>query len=143
MVKDHPVFGHGWGSFASLIAAYKPAPTGFATLYAHNDYLQVLVESGIIGLALVSWLLFLFTRRALSLLSQPLPPDARTVIVWLTVAIVAALAHSVADFGLRIPGVGFMFAAVLAIFVRVSGEPQLALRPRRRRRTAGDARSAG
>jgi len=71
------------------------------------------------------------------------PPDARTVILWLSVAIVAAAGHSLADFGLRIPGVGFMFAGVLALFVRVSRAPQLALKPRRRRRAAEGEPVAG
>ncbi len=143
MVMEKPLLGHGWGTFDSLIEGYKAAPTGLNTRYAHNDYLQVLVESGWIGLALVGWLLFIFARRFLVILAKPLPPDARTIIVWLGVAIVAALGHSLTDFGLRIPGVGFMFAAVLALFVRASQEPQILVKPRRRRRapTGEDGRA--
>jgi O-antigen ligase len=134
MAMEKPLLGHGWGTFDSLIEGYKPSPTGLNTRYAHNDYLQVLVESGCVGLALVGWLLFVFARRFVSILAKPLPPDARTIIVWLGVAIVAALGHSLTDFGLRIPGVGFMFAAVLALFVRASQDPQILVKPRRRRR---------
>ncbi len=136
MAMEKPIFGHGWGAFDSLIEGYKSSPTGFNTRYAHNDYLQVLVESGVIGLALVGWLVFLFARQFIGILRKPLPPDARIIVVWLGVSIVAALGHSVTDFGLRIPGVGFMFAAVLALFVRAAREPQLLTKPRRRRRAS-------
>ena len=36
----------------------------------------------------------------------------------------AALVHSLADFGLRIPGVGFMFTLLLAIFVLRRKHPE-------------------
>jgi O-antigen ligase len=134
MALDHPVFGHGWGSFNFLIDGYRDTPTGLDTSYAHNDYLQVFAESGIVGLAFVLWLLALLGRRIFRALSSPMSAEARFTIVWLTVGIVAALVHSIADFGLRIPGVGFMFTLLLAIFVRVSAEPSLVTGRRRRSR---------
>jgi O-antigen ligase len=135
MALDHPVLGHGWGSFNFLIDGYRDTPTGLDTSYAHNDYLQVFAETGIVGLAFVLWLLALLSRRIFRALSSPMSAEARLTIVWLTIGIVAALVHSLADFGLRIPGVGFMFTLLLAIFVRVSDEPSLVAGPRRRRRS--------
>lgn len=141
MALDHPVLGHGWGSFNFLIDGYRDTPTGLDTSYAHNDYLQVFAETGIVGLAFVLWLLVLLARRILRALSSPMIPEARFTIVWLTIGIVTALVHSIADFGLRIPGVGFMFTLLLAIFVRVSAEPSLVAGRRRRRRSRGPTRA--
>lgn len=134
MALDQPLFGHGWGSFNFLIDGYRDTPTGLDTSYAHNDYLQVFAETGIVGLAFVLWLLVLLARRILRALASPMTPEARFTIVWLTIGIVTALVHSLADFGLRIPGVGFMFTLLLAIFLRVSDEPSLVARRRRRSR---------
>lgn len=136
MAMDKPLLGHGWGAFDSLVDGYKGLPTGFSTRYAHNDYLQVFAEAGVFGLAIVAWLVYRLTRRYLQTLARPLTPDARTVIIWLGVTVSAALIHSIADFGLRIPGVGFMFAGIVAVLVRVMQEPQLAVRPRRRHRSS-------
>ena len=134
MALDHPVFGHGWGSFDFLVDGYRDTPTGLDTSYAHNDYLQVFAETGIVGLSFVVWLLALLARRIVRGLSSPMIPEARFTILWLAIGIVAALVHSVADFGLRIPGVAFMFTVLLAVFVRVSEEPSLVSDRRRRRR---------
>jgi O-antigen ligase len=38
--EQHPILGQGWGAFNSLANG----------LYAHNDYLRVLIETGLIGL---------------------------------------------------------------------------------------------
>jgi O-antigen ligase len=143
MALDRPVFGHGWGSFDFLIDGYRIAPTGLDTSYAHNDYLQVFAEAGIVGLAVVAWLLTLLGRRMLRAFSSPTIPEARFTLLWLSVGIVAALIHSIADFGLRIPGVAFMFTLLLAMFVRVSSNPDLLIGGRRRRhsrtKVAGEA----
>lgn len=142
MALDHPVVGHGWGSFDILVDGYRDAPTGLDTSYAHNDYLQVFAETGIIGLAFVGWMLVLLARRIVGALSSPTTPEARFTLLWLIIGITAALVHSLADFGLRIPGVGFMFALLLAIFLRVSAEPSLVAGSRRRRRSGRHARGA-
>ncbi len=42
MFKSRPLFGHGWGS-------YLLAMTGTTFQGAHNDYLQYLAETGIVG----------------------------------------------------------------------------------------------
>ena len=135
MALDHPVFGHGWGSFDLLVDGYRTTPTGLDTSYAHNDYLQVFAETGLVGLSFLVWLLALLGRRVVRVFSSQMIPQARFTLLWLAIGIVAALVHSLADFGLRIPGVGFMFTLLLAIFVRVSAEPSLVTGPRRRRRS--------
>jgi O-antigen ligase len=141
MVLDRPVFGHGWGSFDFLIDGYRDVPTGLDTSYAHNDYLQVLAEAGIVGFGLVAWMLWLLGRRLVATLASPLPDDARFTVVWLSVAIAAALIHSGADFGLRIPGVGFMFVALLALVLRVCDDPHLVRGHRAKRRVRSSQRN--
>lgn len=46
---DSPVFGNGWGSYTPAV---KDAGLGYAT-NAHNIYLQVLCETGIVGFVLI------------------------------------------------------------------------------------------
>lgn len=51
---DAPVLGSGLGTFDILYARYRsPVETGTTGDMAHNDYLQVLAESGPLGLALL------------------------------------------------------------------------------------------
>jgi len=59
MITDHPWFGVGAGRFYELSANYLPS-TRLADVYsqenAHNNYLQVLAELGIVGAVLLLWL---------------------------------------------------------------------------------------
>ncbi|CAM3760271.1 O-antigen ligase family protein [Parendozoicomonas haliclonae] len=58
LIKEAPWLGHGFGSFAVL---YPSVRTEFASagLVAHNDYLQLWLEGGILVFGLfVSWMLF-------------------------------------------------------------------------------------
>jgi O-antigen ligase len=65
MIRDHPVFGVGTGGFADGYRPYLQGFTGwqrFESADAHNQFLKVQAEQGIIGLAA----LFFFIFRALT-----------------------------------------------------------------------------
>ena len=68
MTADYPWFGVGVGRFYDMSAAYLPS-TRLAGVYpqenAHNNYLQVLAELGIVGSAMVLWLAVAACRYAL------------------------------------------------------------------------------
>ena len=50
MIKDYPVFGSGLGTYFTVFTQYRTFLTGKGLLvYAHNDYLQLIAEMGIIG----------------------------------------------------------------------------------------------
>lgn len=68
---------------------------------AHNDYLQVLVETGVPGL-----LLILATAAAIVRRAHRNP--------WLLAAVSGVLLHSIVDFPLQLPAVSAMFAVVAA-----------------------------
>lgn len=68
---------------------------------AHNDYLQVLVETGIPGLVLALWAAISALRAARR---DP----------WLMMAVAGVLMHSIVDFDLQIPAIGVLFAVLTA-----------------------------
>jgi O-antigen ligase len=125
MFVEHPIVGTGWGTFQALLPAYRPEPNGFYYTHAHNDYLEVLAEGGIVGFAVVAALIFVFARRLTALLASPLSRTQRTVACCLGLSITSVLIHSLADYGLRVPGVAFTFIAVLALFTRLAETPSL------------------
>jgi len=52
MFKESPVIGKGLGLFMKLLPSY-----GLEALYAHNCYLQMLAEAGLLGLLTFLWFL--------------------------------------------------------------------------------------
>lgn len=56
MFYSNPLFGSGWGSYSKYVATTALGAMynnlGFTSMSAHNVYLQLLAETGIVGLAL-------------------------------------------------------------------------------------------
>jgi O-antigen ligase len=114
-VRDRPVFGVGWGAFWDVGLKVNPirgvSSQWFmdATLInsAHNGYLEVLLQSGLIGLALVMVLIARLLFVYLGLLANPrLPRADRPLVATFLVIAVAILLNNVMEsrfFGSRDP----------------------------------------
>jgi O-antigen ligase len=63
--KDYPIFGVGPGNYSDLMQDYYPDQAKGARkhLHAHNTYLEVLAEMGVLGLLSLFWILALFFRQ--------------------------------------------------------------------------------
>lgn len=64
MIEDRPLFGHGINTFMRVFDSYRRDP-GSPT-YAHNCYIQLAAETGIIGLAAFLWILVDIFWKSLS-----------------------------------------------------------------------------
>ncbi len=105
VVADAPVAGVGLGAFPDGVSPYRPAevPAEKIVDYAHNDFLQLLAETGILGLMIALWALvglLTFTVRRWRARRDPL---VRGLVLGGVGAVVAAMIHSVVDFGLHMP----------------------------------------
>jgi O-antigen ligase len=52
MWQEHPIAGVGIGQFSGQVSSYLPPVLSDLSLGAHNMYMQVLAETGIVGLFL-------------------------------------------------------------------------------------------
>ena len=134
MFADRPLLGHGWGAYGNLLSSYRAEPTGFMYLHAHNEYLEVAADAGVVGLVLLTMFLALFVRRLVIALLTPMSEEAHAVVIGLGIAMTSIFIHSIADFGLRVPGIAFTFATVTALFLRVTATPDIFERNSRSRR---------
>ncbi|MFH0791445.1 MAG: O-antigen ligase family protein [Candidatus Omnitrophota bacterium] len=69
--KAYPFFGSGLGTYEKVMYAKRFMPMngysfGREHLHAHNTYLEMLSEMGIIGLTAFLWIFFLFFRKVFS-----------------------------------------------------------------------------
>jgi hypothetical protein len=121
MVKDNPWFGVGWGAFEKAYPRYMILD-GYPVKLAHNNYLQVWAETGILGLnAFVGlWLVFLYTFW------KKVRPGAagelRGVACGVGAGVIAFLSNSLVDFALYLPTFVYFVYAMLGLLVAVPTE---------------------
>jgi O-antigen ligase len=109
-----PVLGSGLGTFEHVFPAYQPADLGGTWDRAHNDYLQLFCDGGLIGAALAAGFAACWLRPVLRAATAG-PGPRRGAAAGVLAAAVALAAHSTGDFCLQIPGNGFLLAALLGL----------------------------
>jgi O-antigen ligase len=97
IVPQFPVFGVGWNAFATAYPWYQTIWKTEWIGEAHNDYLQALLDGGVLGLALVGALLALVFRAAIGRARRS-PMD-----LGLLGALLGLALHELVDFGGQIP----------------------------------------
>jgi O-antigen ligase len=130
MIKERPLIGWGLDNFVTVYPQYRSFVTTKLVNAAHNDYIQVLAETGVIGLALVVWFLVALFRSALHDDTGGLPDRARIAAL---VACTGILVHSLTDFNLHIPANAALFYTLCAVAISGGREqrPENGRRPQR------------
>lgn len=112
---DHPATGTGLGTLVAIYPRYETLYDGRIVDHVHNDYAELLAETGIAGgLCGAVFLIMLFdaSRRRLS---QEQSRYSRAIHVAGTVACAGLLVHSTVDFNLHIPANAFLFLLQAAV----------------------------
>ena len=120
MLLKKPLLGWGLGAFPIVYPEFRSFYTTFFVNQAHNDYLQLLVETGLAGFAIAIWFLALVFRGAVRKLRDLKKSDGtETASGALTLAAllgcVGILVHSFVDFNLQIPANAALFYVLCAI----------------------------
>jgi O-antigen ligase len=120
MALHKPILGYGLGTFSDVYPAYKSFYTNLFVNHAHNDYLEMLVDTGVVGLALFVWMLVGVFRSGFSKVMDRDDEEGRLLTLAALTGIVGILIHSFIDFNLHIPANAALFfvlcAAVAAPF---------------------------
>lgn len=119
ILKDYPLFGTGLGTFSQVFCMYRSMPLmGFAS-HAENDFLQLTSEVGLIGMAILSALFFVFLRRGISAIQAiPSGRPERYMALGSLVGILALMLHSVVEKNIAVPANSFLFTFLFAMFLR-------------------------
>jgi O-antigen ligase len=113
MFQDYPLTGSGFGSFAEVYMSYAPAGSGTYWNQAHNDYIEVLLEGGLVAAGLTLWLAAGFARRAARRL-LPIAGGSPTRL-GLALGALSLAVHAAVDFNHQIPANGLLFVMVCAM----------------------------
>ncbi len=115
MANDYARLGSGFNTFEGVFPAYKTSTTQMIFQYAHNDYLQLLAEGGIVAFGLVMWLIVVWYRKVTARWFTRHDPFAAYLTLAGMTAVFAMLIHSLTDFNLHIPANAIAMVTVLSI----------------------------
>lgn len=101
IIIAHPFVGIGPGNFNSALSRY-----------AHNSYLQIWAETGILGLFSFIWIIYVVIKSYLKQLSNPL---SKSRIAGLIAAIFVFLIHNFLDFTFFLPEVAYIWWVILGL----------------------------
>jgi O-antigen ligase len=115
MVRERPVAGFGAGSFYTVFPRFKSADKEAYWDYAHNDYVQIAAETGLVGLGLLAGVVLMTIGRIMLLWRAHESRFHRGLAFGSAMAICALLIHSWVDFNLQMPANALVFCVLLAV----------------------------
>ncbi|HXM95653.1 MAG TPA: O-antigen ligase family protein [Candidatus Dormibacteraeota bacterium] len=106
---DHPLVGTGLGTLQVVFPRYETLYDGKIVNHTHNDYLEALAETGIIGGLCCAWFLWVLLGDSLRRLRSMKQSFVATLHFSGLVACIGFLVHSLVDFNLHIPANALLF----------------------------------
>jgi O-antigen ligase len=109
MFRKKPVIGWGLGTFPIVYPQFRSFYSDKFVNHAHNDYLQLLVETGLVGFSLMLWFLTLTLRGAIRRLGDWSWDFNAAVALAALLSCTGLLVHSLLDSNLQIPANAALF----------------------------------
>jgi len=117
MFAQKPILGWGLGSFLEVYPQFRSFYTNLRVEHAHNDYLELLVETGTAGFLVAVWFLIIMFRAAAKELRQHEWRTSHLAGLAGLAGITGILVHSLVDFNLQIPANAAIFYALCMLAV--------------------------
>jgi hypothetical protein len=127
VVTQRPALGHGLGSFPMVYPAAQARyfythpdtrlyPSDSIADHAHNEYLQILIEMGLVGLGVTLSAFFLFLREGFQRLRRQNDSAVRMRRLCAFFGLLAILLHGLVDFPFHIVPIATVFLFCAALF---------------------------
>jgi len=131
MFQQKPIWGWGLGVFPTVYPKYRSFYTNLFVNEAHNDYLQLLVEMGAVGFAIMLWFLLTAYYKAGKKIGNWTEDPNGALALAAMLGITGILVHSFVDFNLQVPANAALFYVLCVI---AAMEPRFRSQNRKRQR---------
>jgi O-antigen ligase len=107
--QDHPVIGTGLGTIQLVFPPYESNYDNKVVNHSHNDYLEALAETGVVGGLCCVWFLGVLFKDSISGLRELESSFGASLNLAGLVGCSGLLMHSLVDFNLHIPANALLF----------------------------------
>jgi O-antigen ligase len=115
IIRDYPAVGTGLGTFVVAFRRYQTSSLDLLVDHAHNDYVEVATDTGILGAALLFIPIMALLIKMVLAYAGARSAYRRSVLLACIGGTTAFLIHTTMDFNLQIPANALLFAVVLGI----------------------------
>jgi O-antigen ligase/Tfp pilus assembly protein PilF len=120
ILKDFPATGAGFGSFLHIYPGYRNTATDFTDYHAHNDYIELLTDGGIVGFLLAGWFMLEVFYKTFGNFLKRKEQFSIYLYAGALTGIISLLIHSFTDFNMHIGANGLFFFFMAGIAVSAS-----------------------
>ncbi len=113
--SEYPIFGTGLGTFPSLYPDIMEDGKLIRIYHAHNDFLEYLCETGILGFIFLFGGVFIMLIKNFILWQKRRHPEVKGLALGGIIASLSILIHSLTDFNLHIPANILLFSIILSL----------------------------
>jgi O-antigen ligase len=115
LFASRPLVGSGFGAYADAVTPHKRAHGEVRTTHAESDLLEAAAEGGLVGLALLVWLLASAWRGLRERLRHGHDALHNGLVAGAASALCALAVHSLFDFNLRLPANALVASSLLGL----------------------------
>jgi O-antigen ligase len=121
-IPDFAITGSGLSSYRYVFPIYRSFGGTIAYSWAHNDYLQVLIELGVPGFLLLLWVMGVVAFRS-HRVRKRIAGDSTLLHLHAgyLAALVALALHSFTDFGLHLAANAALLSVIVGVVVGLEG----------------------
>jgi O-antigen ligase len=116
LIRHNPWTGVGFGSYYLAITQYQQSSGRVRVEQAHNDYLDLAANGGLVAVLLAASFVVLVVYRVRSTLRSG-DTYRRAAALGAVAGITSVAVHSLVDFGLQVTGIAVVFAGLVVIAV--------------------------
>lgn len=117
LIKDFLFTGSGFGTFIHVFPQYNNLPTSDIYDHAHNDYIELITDGGLVGFILAAWFVITIFQNGLKKLSIRREPYSILLIIGGLTGIFSILIHSITDFNMHNGANGLYFFFICGVII--------------------------